>query len=134
MSDRPSLLVVDDEADFAEFVRAVAADMGFDVRVAGDGRRFRALFSEREPDVVVLDLVMPDEDGIELVRWLAAARYGGRVLIASGYNPLYSQMAAVLAGEDGLSRPVVLNKPVALAALREARGGPASSATGDSPG
>ncbi|MEQ8347314.1 MAG: response regulator [Sneathiellaceae bacterium] len=120
MAEPTDVIVVDDETDFAEFVATVAAGLGFAVRIAGSGAALRALYRERRPDLVVLDIVMPDEDGIEIARWLQEEGYDGGLILISGHNPLYLKMAAVLRKVAGKSPPAVLRKPVRLAELREA--------------
>lgn len=120
MSTGLDLLVVDDHPDFAEFVRGVAADLGFTVRVAGGAARMRQLYAERKPDVVVLDVVMPEADGIELTRWLAQAGFRGRLILVTGYNPLFAQAARTIAEVSGAFEVSVLGKPVPLETLRRA--------------
>ncbi len=115
---QPDLLVVDDEAAFADFVRTVAAAAGFSVRVATDGAQFHARFAERVPDVTVMDMVMPDTDGIALTRWLVGAGYDRRLIAVSGYSPQYLHAAQVFGELGGKIDVTVLSKPVTLAELR----------------
>ncbi|MFC3228976.1 response regulator [Marinibaculum pumilum] len=117
---RPDMVIVDDEPDFAAFVATVAEGMGFAVRLAESGMALRRLYGERRPDLVMLDIVMPDEDGIEVARWLHEAAYAGGLILISGHNPLYLKMAAVLRELAGERPPVILRKPIRLAELRAA--------------
>lgn len=64
------LLVVDDEPEFGELVRQVAAGLGYEVRVTTNGRAFQSAYQELQPTVIVMDMVMPEMDGNELVLWL----------------------------------------------------------------
>jgi YesN/AraC family two-component response regulator len=50
-----------------------------------------------EPDVIVLDIIMPDVDGVEIVQRLATDHYGGHAIITSGCNPRYARSVAVSA-------------------------------------
>ena len=70
MSSRGSVLVVDDEPTIAEVVSRYLARAGYDTRVAGNGRRAIELAGERRPDLVVLDLMLPGIDGLEVMRRL----------------------------------------------------------------
>ncbi len=114
------LLVVDDEPDFGEFVRKVAVDMGFDVTVTNSGRDFKAVYPEFEPTVLVLDIIMPYTDGMELMTWLAQQNCTAKVIVATGYTGKYGGMAANLGEASGLSMVTVLNKPMTPSQLREA--------------
>lgn len=114
-----NVLVVDDEPDFVEFVRAVAAGLGHSVRTAGGARDMKTLVGQLMPGIIVLDVVMPEADGIELTRWLIDCGYTGRLVIITGYNPLYAEAARVIGEAQGRFEVSVLAKPIALAALRE---------------
>ena len=67
---RGSVLVVDDEPTIAEVVSRYLERAGYDTRVAGDGPRAIQLAGERRPDLVVLDLMLPGLDGLEVMRRL----------------------------------------------------------------
>jgi two-component system phosphate regulon response regulator PhoB len=66
------ILVVDDEPDLVELVRVNLAQAGFEVDTAGDGRSALQAIRSRVPDLVVLDLMMPDMSGTEVCRVLRA--------------------------------------------------------------
>lgn len=91
------LLVLDDEPEFCEYVRNVAEQEGYLVETLQDPFGFQALFGSFKPDLIVLDLVMPDMDGIEIVGWLAEQDHPVHVVLATGYDPRYALMADKLA-------------------------------------
>src|ERR1700749_5223526 len=99
---KPRLLVIDDEPNFSKFVARVAAAQGFEVEVTNCGKDFMAAVPRFQPDLIVLDIVMPDIDGIELIQWLAAQGARRRVIIASGVNPPYADMAQILGNTSGV--------------------------------
>src|SRR5215204_172424 len=68
MSTRGSVLVVDDEPTIAEVVSRYLVRAGYDTRVAGDGPQAIQLAGEQRPDLVVLDLMLPGLDGLEVMR------------------------------------------------------------------
>lgn len=113
------LLVVDDEPDFADFVKRGAKNMGYDVSALSDPNLFKDAYAAFKPDVIVLDMVMPGIEGIELVQWLAKQDCEARILVVSGYNPFYGKLAHGL-GEVGGLRVETHQKPISLAALRAA--------------
>ena len=65
------LLIMDDERDFAELVGEVGAKVGYEVRIVTQVGEFESAYWEFDPTVVVMDIVMPQINGIELVRWMA---------------------------------------------------------------
>lgn len=70
MNPTPRILVVDDDASIAEMVSIVLRGRGFDVATAGDGPTAFSMLRSAEPDVVLLDLMLPGMDGIEVCRRL----------------------------------------------------------------
>ena len=104
------LLVVDDEPEFGELVARVAADL-------------QSAYHELHPTLVVLDMVMPEMDGNELVLWLMEQHYAADLIIITGYSPEYAKDAQLLAEFKGLHSVTTLAKPIRLAKLREALGG-----------
>ncbi len=114
------LLIVDDEADFAQMVARVATDLGYTTKVTTNGYDFQAAYQELQPTLIVLDMVMPEMDGNELVVWLMEQGYSSRLIIITGYSPEYAQDAQLLAEFKGLRSVSTLSKPIRLAQLREA--------------
>ncbi len=114
------VLIVDDEPRFATFVERIALQMGFEVEVTNHGREFQKAYLRKRPDIVVIDMVMPDIDGNELVLWLVEQRYEADVIIITGYHPDYADNARLLAEFKGLHSVATLSKPVSIARLRQA--------------
>jgi DNA-binding response OmpR family regulator len=114
------LLIVDDEPRFAAFVERVALPLGFAVEVTTHGRDFKAAYQSMSPDAVVIDMVMPDIDGNELVLWLVDQGCQADIIIITGFHPDYAVNARLLAEFKGLRSVATLSKPVSVARLREA--------------
>jgi CheY-like chemotaxis protein len=120
MSAPGRLLVVDDEPDFADLVVTVATGMGYAASAADSPGEFRRLYAAAPPEVIVMDIVMPEQDGIELIRWLIGQGCRARLVIVTGFNPDYAKFAKALAELGGKLDVAVLRKPVKLEALRAA--------------
>jgi CheY-like chemotaxis protein len=113
---------VDDEPRFAAFVREAAESVGMQVEMAANGEAAKAVFLRFDPDVIVLDIVMPVMDGVEFLRWLAPQGCRARLVLVTGYNPHYGRLAERLGQAKGIGRVTVLNKPVRLHQLLAAIG------------
>jgi len=113
------LLVIDDEPEIGEFVRKVATGLGYEVRVTTDGHAFQNAYHELRPTTIVMDMVMPEMDGNELVLWLMEQHYDANLIIITGYNPDYAKDARLLAEFKGLRSVITLIKPIRLDKLRK---------------
>lgn len=113
------LLVLDDEPEFCEYVRTVAEQEHYVVKTLQDSRDFQALYESFDPTLIVLDLVMPNMDGIEIIRWLSSKERAVHVVLATGYNPRYAMMADKLAmGRSKHLKISPIAKPVRIDTLR----------------
>ena len=117
---RRRLLIVDDEPRFAALVERVAQQLAFDVEVTHHGLEFKNAYLRRRPDVVVIDMVMPDIDGNELVLWLVNQGSEADLIIITGYHPDYAVNARLLAEYKGMRSVATLSKPVSVPRLRQA--------------
>ncbi len=110
-----SILVVDDEQDVRQFLRDLLTDEGYSVRVAEDAAAAWERIAERQPDLILLDLLMPSETGTGLYRRLR--RKGGTKEI-----PVI--VISALAGREvAVSRSVpVFDKPIDADGLLKAVG------------
>ncbi|MGF1597636.1 MAG: response regulator transcription factor [Acidimicrobiales bacterium] len=131
---RPDVLIVDDERQVREVVATYLERAGFDVRAAADGRGALAEIARKRPDVLVLDLMLPGVDGLEVLRRL---RDGGDevpviVLSARGSEP--ERVAGLeLGADDYVAKPASPREIAARvkAVLRRARpSGPTTLAFG----
>ncbi|MEG1040593.1 response regulator [Pseudomonas sp. NUPR-001] len=65
-----SILLVDDDQDIRELLQTYLSRAGFSVQAVADGQGFRQALQHAEYDLVILDVMLPDEDGFSLCRWL----------------------------------------------------------------
>jgi two-component system response regulator TrcR len=118
------VLVVDDTDDILMLVTGVARRMGLVTESLNNTLRFMTTFVRFKPDIVVLDIVMPNIDGIEIIQWLTDVDYTGRVITMSGYAD-YQRMAEALGDANGRMPIMSMAKPFRIAELQAAlRGEP----------
>lgn len=113
-----SLLVIDDERPFGEFVAKVAATIGYETSVAGTAAEFLSSIDRDSPSVIVIDLQMPDMDGIEMLRELGQRQCPSRIVLVSGMDMRTVEAARRLGGELGLRMGGTMQKPVRANQLR----------------
>ena len=118
-ASRGRLLAVDDNADSAELVARVAAKCGYDAQTIADPRALRQMLDEWKPEVLTLDLCMPEADGIGLLSMLEESGFGGQLVIISGQEGWLRKAAGRLASLRGLRVADEMGKPVDLRALRQ---------------
>ena len=108
----PRILVVDDEADIRGLLKEILSEEGYEVDVAANAAQARASRARQVPDLVLLDIWMPDVDGITLLReWSAAATDGCPVVMMSGHGTVETAVEATRLGAfDFVEKPLSLAK------------------------
>jgi EAL domain-containing protein (putative c-di-GMP-specific phosphodiesterase class I) len=112
------LLVLDDDPDMCAFVVSAATSVGYQATSSTDFDGFAASLT-RDTSVVVLDLVMPEVDGIQVLRYLSSQNYASDVILISGYDKKVLKVAGQLAEALGLKLRASVQKPVNLKSLKE---------------
>ncbi|MEW5703695.1 MAG: response regulator [Pseudomonadota bacterium] len=114
------LLVIDDEEEICDLIRNVAEGEGFEVYTTVHPTEFLAAFQTFKPTVVMLDLVMPETDGIECLRHLAEIGCAAPIFVMSGYSGKLLESARSLGDAFGLPFVQSLEKPIRVKRLRAA--------------
>ncbi|HTX24233.1 MAG TPA: sigma-54 dependent transcriptional regulator [Steroidobacteraceae bacterium] len=106
------ILVVDDEADIRGLLKEILSEEGYEVDVAANAGQARASRARQSPDLVLLDIWMPDVDGITLLReWSASATDGCPVVMMSGHGTVETAVEATRLGAfDFVEKPLSLAK------------------------
>jgi two-component system response regulator AtoC len=108
---KPLLLVVDDETAVLSIIRRVGETEGFEVVTCTDGRQGLEIAEARHPDLVMVDLRMPEVGGLEIVRALRAADAKAMIVLMTGHGSIDSAVEAVkLGAADYLTKPFDLQR------------------------
>lgn len=126
---RPHALVVDDEPPLVRLVSAYLQREGFSVSTAGDGEQALRLARERPPDVVILDLMLPGIDGIEVCRRIRTFSDAYIVMLSARAEEVDKIVGLSTGADDYVTKPFSPGELVARvrAMLRRPRSGPAGT-------
>ncbi len=103
---RPQLLVVDDEAPVLKIVERLAAKVGFDVVTCGSGSEAMRALMQRPADLAMVDLRMPDVNGLDLLRQIRSSVPGCEVILMTAYAAVDSAVEAIkLGAREYLTKP-----------------------------
>lgn len=129
---QPRVLVVDDEPHVSALLSATLRLIDFDVRVAGTGREALIATDEFRPDLVVLDVVLPDLDGFQVARRLRGRPHPVSVLFLSARGAVEDRICGLTAGaDDYVSKPFSLEEVVLrIRAILRRNGAEAESGAG----
>jgi DNA-binding NtrC family response regulator len=134
------ILVVDDEVDIRRLLQEILSEEGYEVDVAADAAQARTARARAAPDLVLLDIWMPDVDGITLLReWSADGANGCPVVMMSGHGTVETAVEATRLGAfDFVEKPLSLAKLLrtvqrALEARRQRPSGRFSQSVGGAP-
>lgn len=105
----PHLLIIDDETDTRELIAEIAEEEGYTVAQAGDVRQARIQVERHVPDVILLDMELPDGNGIEL--WKRLALSNCQVVFITGHSSVDTAIEALRCGAvDYLTKPISLRR------------------------
>jgi two-component system KDP operon response regulator KdpE len=103
MTEKKRVLLVDDQAGILKVLRIQLKIHGFDVATASTGTEAVEMVREREPDVILLDILLPDINGFDV---LARVKEFSQVpIIAFTANPSMAQKAITMGAVDSISKP-----------------------------
>ena len=112
MKDNPpakKILIVDDEPDILEFLQYNLRKEGYEVVTAGDGKQAIAVAERERPQLIILDIMMPELDGVETCRILRSRKEFADTPIAflTARDEDYSQITALdVGGDDYITKPI----------------------------
>lgn len=111
------LLVVDDEPAICKIIERVAAPLGYAVRTLNHSASFQQTLRDFQPSLLILDLKMPDADGVQLLQQLRDGQSDAQIIVISGMDQRVLNTAEKLGRSQGLKMAGVLQKPLQRAEL-----------------
>lgn len=108
---KPLILVVDDEPDIRELIKDILEDEGYPVEIAANGEQARNVFDALNPSLTLLDIWMPDIDGISLLKELKQHDAQATIVMMSGHGTIETAVEATrLGASDFIEKPLSIAK------------------------
>lgn len=109
---KPHVMIIDDEPDIRQVIEAILTEEGYAVSTADNGQSARRLLAISNPDIILLDIWMPDEDGISLLKdGITSGQIRCPVLMMSGHATVETAIEATrLGAHDLLEKPISMRK------------------------
>lgn len=109
------ILIIDDDPDLRETMRGIAAGAGHEVEALGEGAAFLDAVARFQPDRIVMDLSIPDLDGVDLLKGLSEMQWATSIVLVSSHPTQLLNNVAELGRALGLDMDGVLQKPFSVA-------------------
>ncbi|MGD0893193.1 MAG: EAL domain-containing response regulator [Terracidiphilus sp.] len=112
------VLILDDDEAVGQTIQWIAEGLGFEAEFVTHPEDFFDKFSRMSPEILTIDLAMPELDGVEIMRLLAERKCNAKIIISSGMGTRVLDAAQRSASEHGLSIAGVISKPISKEAMR----------------
>ncbi len=132
---RPSIIVVDDDRQIRELLGQVLDQYGFSTRLVGDGRELAQALAQAPADLIVLDLMLPGDDGLTICRELRSRSSTPVIMLTARGESIDRVVGLEVGADDYVPKPFDPRELVARirTVLRRASGAPAAAANGTTP-
>jgi EAL domain-containing protein (putative c-di-GMP-specific phosphodiesterase class I) len=111
------ILILDDDPAVGQTIQWIAESLGFEAEFVTRPEEFFRLLDQVSPEFITIDLVMPELDGVEVMRLLAGRKCTSKIIISSGMGTRVLDAAKRSAAEHGLDIVGVISKPISKEAL-----------------
>lgn len=111
------LLIVDDQAGITKVVGLIAEQLGMDFRAVNSPLKATDEFIKYRPDILILDMIMPEKDGIDVLNEILLTGIPARIVLTSAYSEAYLRLAEGVAKFYDSENVSVLKKPFRRAEL-----------------
>ena len=105
------LLVIDDQTGITKVVELIAKQLGLNARSLNDSSQATEVFIAFKPDVVMLDMIMPEKDGIDVLNEILLTGIPVKVILTSGFSDSYLRLAEGVAKFHANEQISILRKP-----------------------
>ncbi len=114
MADKGLILIIEDDDDIAELLRINLEDLGYAVEICADGKRGLDAASRRSPRVVILDIMLPEMDGLAVCRELRAADNRVPIMMLTARSEELDKVLGLeLGADDYLTKPFSIREMIA---------------------
>jgi DNA-binding response OmpR family regulator len=117
MMGKRRILVIDDQPEIGRLICALGESFGLRVEVTSDAESFKSAFEAEQPDLLVVDMAIPNFDGIELLTFLSERSCRSSILIISGIGRTFLSVASRFGQLRGLKILGTMSKPLRSAEL-----------------
>jgi DNA-binding NtrC family response regulator len=105
------LLMIDDEVGLTKVVGLIAKQLGMEFKALNTSPTASEVFTAYRPDIVIIDMIMPDKDGIDVLHEIMNTRIATQIVLTSGYSEAYLRLVEGVAKFHGDKRVHFLKKP-----------------------
>lgn len=116
---KATLIITDDDTTVIKLITDIAEPLGYKVNSASNGKQLLNAITDTYPSVIILDLVMPDMDGIETLKELSTQKCTAAIIFMTGFQKGYLDTANLIGKARGLNIIGSLSKPFSLDDLSE---------------
>ena len=111
------LLIVDDQAGITKVVGLIVRQLGLEFRAVNSPLQATEEFISFQPDILILDMIMPEKDGIDVLNEILLTGIPAKIVLTSGYSDAYLRLAEGVAKFYDSKQVTVLKKPFRRAEL-----------------
>ncbi len=105
------LLVVDDQTGITKVIRMIAEQIGMECKALNNPATATEMFMNYKPDVLMLDMIMPDKDGIDVLNEILLTGIPAQIVLTSGFSDAYLRLAQAVARFHDAIPVAILKKP-----------------------